>query len=113
MKLHDDPFDLIEREVKTFELRLYDEKRQFINVGDEIVFSCRSDPDRTVSVTVTSLNVFKTFEELYEQLPLLKCGYTAETLSKAKPDDMSKYYSSEEEKRFGVVGIGIKKLNCI
>ena len=111
MKLHDEPFELIEREVKTFELRLYDEKRQLIKIGDEIVFSRRSDPDRTVSCTVTSLNVFESFDELYEHLPLLKCGYTSENFAKAKPGDMAKYYSPEEEKRFGVVGIGIRKLN--
>lgn len=40
MKLNDNPFAAIEKGEKTIELRLYDEKRKKINVGDEIEFSC-------------------------------------------------------------------------
>ena len=39
MKLHEAPFELIKNRIKTIELRLYDEKRQMISVGDFIVFT--------------------------------------------------------------------------
>ena len=39
MKLHHAPFDMIRRGEKTIELRLYDEKRRLIEVGDRIVFT--------------------------------------------------------------------------
>lgn len=39
MKLHSTPFEMIKSGKKTFELRLYDEKRQKIKVGDEIIFT--------------------------------------------------------------------------
>lgn len=37
-KLNNFPFEKIANGTKTIELRLYDEKRQKLNVGDEIVF---------------------------------------------------------------------------
>lgn len=39
VKLNNSPFEKIANSTKTIELRLYDEKRQKLNVGDEIVFS--------------------------------------------------------------------------
>jgi ASC-1-like (ASCH) protein len=42
MRLHDGPFKLIKAGSKTIELRLYDEKRQEIKVGDEIEFTSRA-----------------------------------------------------------------------
>ena len=41
MRLHDTPFKMIQAGTKTIELRLYDEKRQQIQVGDEIEFHSR------------------------------------------------------------------------
>lgn len=38
MKLHSSPFNMIKCGEKTYELRLYDEKRQCIKIGDGIVF---------------------------------------------------------------------------
>ena len=39
-----------------------------------------------------------------------KCGYTAENVDKATPDDMQAYYSLEEQSKYGVVGIEISLL---
>ena len=39
MKLQEDPFERIKNGTKTVEFRLYDEKRQTIQIGDEIEFS--------------------------------------------------------------------------
>lgn len=39
MKLQEDPFERIKNGTKTVEFRLYDEKRQSIQIGDEIEFS--------------------------------------------------------------------------
>lgn len=40
MKLRSQPFNMIRSGQKTYELRLYDENRQLIQVNDEIEFSC-------------------------------------------------------------------------
>ena len=104
MKLHETPFEKISSGEKTIELRLYDEKRQNIKAGDEIIFTNTATGEK-LRATVRKLHRFDSFEELYKVLPLLKCGYTAEDVEKAHPSDMEQYYSVEEQKKYGVVGI--------
>ena len=106
MKLCKEPFDMIARGEKTIELRLYDEKRQRVKVGDNIVFTSLENRNYTLNTEVISVNVFKNFAELYENLPIFKCGYRAGDI--ANPDDMLEYYSREDEEKYGVVGIEIK-----
>ncbi|MBP3392158.1 MAG: 23S rRNA (uracil(1939)-C(5))-methyltransferase RlmD [Clostridia bacterium] len=104
MKLHASPFEMIKSGKKTIELRLYDEKRQRIKEGDVIAFTNTSNGEK-MRATVKALHRFDSFEELYKTLPLLQCGYTAEDIYTAQPSDMEQYYSVEEQKKYGVVGI--------
>lgn len=92
---------------KTIELRLYDAKRRRIRVGDIIVF--HSDIG-SITAQVRALHVFDTFDRLYGQLDLTKCGYTAEQLAAASPDDMLAYYDIQQQRKWGVVGIEIQLL---
>lgn len=108
MKLCSQPFNMIRSGQKTYELRLYDEKRQRVQVNDEIEFSCLDRNENPFVVRVIALHLFKNFEELYATLPLLKCGYTKETIDAASPEDMNQYYSVEEQTQYGVVGIEVK-----
>ncbi len=105
MKLNEVPFEKIKNGSKTIELRLYDEKRRKIKVGDNICFKSKKDK---LTATVKALHIFKDFEELYAALPLDKCGYTESELAAASPDDMLEYYSKEQIEKYGVVGIEIE-----
>ena len=107
MKLHPSPFEMIKSGKKTIELRLFDEKRQQIKAGDKIVFT-NTATGETLDATVAKMHRFDSFEELYRSLPLLKCGYTAEYVDDARPSDMEQYYSPEEQKKYGVVGIELE-----
>lgn len=109
MKLHSSPFEKIKSREKTIELRLYDEKRQQIQAGDRIVFTNNATGEM-LETKVIKLHRFDSFAELYKALPLLQCGYTAEDVDSAHPSDMEQYYSAEEQKRYGVVGIEISVL---
>ena len=108
MKLTPEPFELTRSGKKTIEMRLLDEKRQKICVGDEILFSKIGSENDSFSTKVVSLSVFPSFRELYANLPLLKCGYTIDTISNARPEDMNRYYSPEEQSKYNVVGIEIR-----
>ena len=110
MKLFESPFEKIRSRQKTIELRLNDEKRQKIKVGDLIEFT-QIETKEQIIAEVVRLHRFGSFAELYQELPLLKCGYTKETVGSAKPEDMDKYYSSEKQKEYGVLGIEIKVVN--
>ncbi|MBQ6997788.1 MAG: ASCH domain-containing protein [Oscillospiraceae bacterium] len=104
MKLHAEPFAMIKSGAKTIELRLFDEKRQQIREGDLIVFTCTATGEK-LTAEVQKLHRFASFGELYQNLPLLKCGYTDADVASAHPDDMQAYYSEEDQQKYGVVGI--------
>lgn len=108
MKLHASPFAMIASGEKTIELRLYDEKRRQISVGDTIRFSDINDASKTLLTKVKELFVFDSFDELYKLLPLTECGYTADSVRTASPEDMREYYTPEQEKKYGVLGIRIE-----
>lgn len=54
--------------------------------------------------------MFDSFRELYENMDLLKCGYDKSNVSNASYTDMEEYYSADDIKKYGVVGIEIKRL---
>lgn len=109
MKLNPEPFAMMKDSRKTVELRLFDEKRQKIRAGDRIEFT-ETVTGETLRVSVEKLYRFDSFAELYNALPLTECGYTEETVGDAGPSDMERYYSAEEQAKYGVVGIGISRL---
>ncbi|MBR5947606.1 MAG: NYN domain-containing protein [Clostridia bacterium] len=111
MNLNDRPFEMIKSGQKTIELRLYDEKRRLISVGDIIEFTHSSDETRILRTRVKALHIFKDFAELYAALPLDKCGYTAEDIALASPEDMLEYYSREKQAQYGAVGIELEVLD--
>ena len=107
MNLTPSPMQKIKDGKKTIELRLYDEKRKLISVGDTIKFINTENSNDTLCVKVIGLFVFTSFAELYDNLPLLKCGYNEDDINIAQHDDMEKYYSKEKQNQFGVIGIEI------
>jgi len=109
MKLKPQPFKLIKEGDKTIELRLYDEKRQQISVGDQITFVNTENKNEELIVRVEALYIFKSFDELYQNLPLSECGYAKSELKQASSSDMEQYYSKEMQQRYGVVEIKISK----
>lgn len=107
MKLKPSPFAKILFGSKTIELRLNDEKRRRINIGDTLIFT-DTETRAELAAEVTALHPFADFTELYSALPPEKFGYSAEAAGSAKPSDMDSYYSPEQQRLCGVLGIGIK-----
>lgn len=97
---------------KTIELRLNDEKRKRINVEDTVVFNYTSSKD-IISAQVVRLHKFSDFEELYKALPLEKCGYTVAELDTAHYTDMEQYYTKEQIKKYGALGIELCNVSSI
>ncbi len=61
MTLFPKPYASIASGQKTIELRLYDEKRQSIHIGDHIRFTNTEDASQTTLCEVVQLHVFKDF----------------------------------------------------
>lgn len=110
MKLTPEPYSMIKDGTKTIELRLYDEKRRKIKIGDKIVFA-NTVSGEMLEVNVSELYVFDSFESLYKELPLLECGYNKDDIDTASPDDMDLYYTKEEQAKYGVVGIRVEVIS--
>lgn len=110
MKLNSEPFNMIKSGQKTIELRLNDEKRRNVRIGDIIEFTDCKNSDKKILTKVVNIHRFKNFNELYKNLALDKCGYLKEDINTASPLDMEKYYSVEEQSRYGVLGIELKVL---
>ena len=109
MRLRAQPYEQIAAGTKTFELRLYDEKRRAIREGDTIAFTHAEDASRCIFCEVVALHVFPSFRALYRALPLRACGYTEQTLPTASHTDMEAYYSLAEQEKYNVVAIEVRR----
>ena len=106
MKLQPNPFRKIKSGSKTIELRLNDEKRQQVQVGDFIEFTMLDDTAQKLTVRVTALHHFNSFAELYAALPKEKLGYAPDETP--VPDHMDAYYPRDKQKKYGVFGIELR-----
>lgn len=106
MNLNNRPFKSIKEGTKTIELRLNDEKRSLLKVGDEIEFTNR-DTNEKLSVDIINLYKYPNFKELYKHFDKVEMGYDKDDIAESK--DMEAYYSKEEQDKYGVLGIEIRK----
>ena len=109
MSLRESPFRAVADGTKVIEMRLLDEKRRTIRVGDRIRFTL-SGGTETVTALVVGLHYFPSFAALYEamipRVGAVGLGYAeGET---ADPADMLDYYAPDAVERYGVVGIEIQ-----
>jgi len=107
MRLMPNPFDKIKNGSKKIELRLYDEKRQIINIGDHIIFEKEPEREERVETKVTALLRYENFSDLFDDFPSEIFG------GRSKEDlllGVHKFYSKEKEKEYGVLGIKIELL---
>ena len=107
MHLADEPFDMIVSGKKTVEVRLNDEKRREISVGDIIIFYCQSCLSDMCAVTVVGLRRYDNFLRLFSAERLADTGCEDLTAEQAT-QSMYKYYSPEQEEKDGVLAIEIR-----
>ena len=107
MKLWNDSFVAIKSGSKTIEMRLNDEKRKLIKPKDYIEFTNTSTNEKILCVVIDIYRYYN-FEELYENHNKTSLGYKADEA--ADPSDMLDYYSDDDIKKYGVVGIELKLL---
>lgn len=105
MRLVNFAFNAIKNGEKDIELRLNDEKRQLINIGDTIIFT-NIDTQEELKVMVTNLYKYNTFEELFNAFDIKRFGCNDTDTSSI----MDEFYTKEEQKKFGALGIEIKLL---
>lgn len=107
MKLHPAPFAAIQSGRKTVELRLNDEKRQKIKMGDTITFT-QTETGETIRAVVLALRHYPDFDAMYQAEDPLTMGY--DEGDTADPRDMSQYYNDDEIRRYGTLAIEIRRI---
>lgn len=102
MRLQNEPFNQIKLGTKEIEIRLNDDKRKMFKINDYIEFTNISTLE-IMFVKVTNLYHFESFEKLFN-------NFDNSILGCSSYEEMYKYYSKEEENKYGVLGIEIKVL---
>ena len=106
MKLADVPFEMIAGGKKTLEIRLNDEKRRQIQVGDVLVLTRSSRSLDKIKARVVALYPFESFATLFSSALFEKTGCSGMSVGEAV-QEMYQYYTKAQEQEFGVLAIEI------
>ena len=107
MGLYGEYFQSIIEGKKKVEVRLNDEKRRKIKVGDMIEFIKVPQQDETLKVQVTEIRQYDTFKEMYENISFKDFNCEGWTM-KEMIDGTYEIYTREQEKEWGALAITIK-----
>jgi len=111
MRLFESPFERIKSGKKTIELRLFDEKRQKLSIGDIVEFSKLPDMKEKARVEVVALLRYKTFKDLINDFGMEYYGYPKDYPIEVFMKNIYSIYTKEKEQKYGVLGIKIKLLD--
>lgn len=100
-------FDFMKEGTKRIELRLYDEKRSRIELGDIIKFS-KSENDKLKAEAIGLLR-YNSFKDLFEDFDISILADASMTKDELL-DVLSEFYAPEKQSEYGVVGIRLKIL---
>lgn len=106
MKLQSIPFGAVKIGNKIIESRLFDEKRQLIQLGDQILFRNMENLDETITARVDGLLRYPTFSAMFTDFPASYFGGESKT---ALEEQIYRFYSKEDEAKYGVLGIRISR----
>ncbi len=109
LKLQPKYYDYINKGTKRIELRLYDQKRQKINIGDTIVFEKEPELEITMKVKVIGLLRYNTFDDLFENFDIEMLADKSMTKQELL-NVLEEFYTPEKQKQYGIVGIQIEKI---
>ena len=107
LNLYPGPFEAIKNGRKDIEMRLNEEKRQNLKVGDVIVFT-NTESKEQLECKILGFAPFDSFDLLYSSFPKERLGYSKE--EEAHPADMERYYLRERIEKYGPLAIFIKAL---
>ena len=109
-KLQPKYYNFILKGTKRIELRLYDEKRQNIKLGDTIKFLKEPELKEFFDVKVIGLIRYNSFEELINDFDINILADISVS-KKELINELNKFYTKDDQKKYGVLGIRISKWN--
>lgn len=109
MKLQPEYYNFILNGTKRIEIRLFDEKRQQIKIGDTIKFLKEPDLNESFNVKVIGLLRYNTFEDMFKDFDISILSDNSMTKEKLI-DVLEQFYPKEKQEKYGVLGIRIELL---
>ena len=109
MKLQPEYFNFILNGTKRIEIRLYDEKRQQIKIGDTIKFLKEPELNETFNAKVIGLLRYNSFDDMFKDFDIDILSDKSMTKKQLK-NVLEKFYTKEKQEQYGVLGIRIELL---
>ncbi|MGN1374397.1 MAG: ASCH domain-containing protein [Bacilli bacterium] len=107
IKLQPQYYNYILNGTKRIEIRLYDEKRQQIKIGDTIIFLKEPDLNESFKAKVTGLLRYNSFEDMFKDFDTSILSDKSMT-KKDLINVLEQFYTKEKQKQYGVLGIRIE-----
>ncbi len=107
IKLQPQYYNYILYGTKRIEIRLYDEKRQQIKIGDTIIFLKEPDLNESFKAKVTGLLRYNSFEDMFIDFDTSILSDKSMT-KKDLINVLEQFYTKEKQKQYGVLGIRIE-----
>ncbi len=101
MKLHDIPFDATKEKRKTIEVRLNDERRKNIRIGDLLEFDRQSGAEK-IKTLVLAIRTYNSLEELTLKENFKKTGGIYKDRAHWIAA-INSYYSEAEQNSYGLI----------
>ena len=103
LKLQPKYYDFILNGTKRIEIRLYDEKRQVIKIGDTIKFLKEPKLNETFDVKVVGLLRYNSFDDMFNDFDIKLLADSSMTKEELK-DVLEEFYTKEKQEEYGVLG---------
>ncbi len=107
MKLQPKYYDYISKGTKRIEIRLNDEKRQAIKLGDKIRFLKEPNLNESFEAKVIGLLKYSSFEDLFKDFDISILSDKSMTKDELI-STLEKFYPKEKQSQTGVLGIRIE-----
>ena len=108
MSVRNKYFEMIKSGHKDIELRVYDEKRKKVKIGDKFLLFDAENPSEYIICEVLNMHIAPDFETLFKKLNIKRAGF--ETLDELM-GVITKFISADEIAREQVVGMEIKPVS--
>lgn len=106
MELQNAYYNFILKGTKRIELRLYDEKRKNIKLGD-IITVTNAQTNEEFEVKVVGLLLYETFDDLFCDFDIEVLADKSMTKEELK-NELEKFYPIDKQKQYNVLGIRLE-----
>lgn len=107
IKLQPEYFNFILNGTKRIEIRLNDEKRQQIKIGDTIKFLKEPELNENFNAKVTGLLRYNSFDDMFKDFEIEILSDKSMTKEQLK-NVLEQFYTKEKQEQYGVLGIRIE-----